>query len=372
MKINNPFSFGVIVEGESFCNRETETARLVKYCENSQNVMIYSPRRYGKTSLLNRVFKTLDVGHPDIKKFHIDLYGILTEKQFISNVFRSFSQVESKTEKLIDFSKNIFRAVKLNFSFDPNTGSPTMTPSFQPNDTDLVLEEAMKVPETYSKNNKAVVLFDEFQEVQNFKDPTFEKRLRKIIQKHRNICYVFMGSQKHILTRMFNDPNSAFYQSADHYPLKKIKTTHYLKWIKGLYAKYGKKSPSDSMIKDVIVLCENHPMYMQQFFYHLWDENHVTQETLKAVESRVISQNQDEFLVLWENLTINQRKTLQLIILSQGKNIYYADVISQTGLQNPAQVKTALEFLIRKDIVIKNGRYQVQNILFKKWIQRLM
>ncbi|MBU3915731.1 ATP-binding protein, partial [bacterium] len=100
--MNNPFAFGIVVEGESFCNRATELDDMLKYCLTSQNVLIYSHRRTGKTSLMHQVFNVLERENPSIRKLHIDLYGVLTENQFVSNIFKSFSQIESKIEKLVE------------------------------------------------------------------------------------------------------------------------------------------------------------------------------------------------------------------------------------------------------------------------------
>ncbi|MBU3916813.1 DUF2075 domain-containing protein, partial [bacterium] len=261
---------------------------------------------------------------------------------------------------------------KLNFSFDPVTGAPTMTPSFQPDDQENVLEEVMMVIEGFAKKSKVVVVFDEFQEIENFKDDTFEKRLRKIIQRHQNICYVFMGSKRHLLTQMFNSKDRAFYKSSEHYPLLDIKTEHYITWIEDLFLKYDKPVPSKALIKDVVDICDNRPMYVQQFFYHLWDEDVITEETIKRVENRILSQNQDEFLNLWDALTLNQKKTLNLIIFSKGENIFYSDVIQRAGLRIPSQVKKSIEVLMRQDIILKNSHYKIQDIMFEKWIQRML
>ncbi len=370
--MENPFSFGVLVSGQSFCNRHEEHDHLLNYCRTSQNVLLYSHRRIGKTSLIHHVFRTLELKNPGIRKLYIDLYGVLTERQFVSNIFKSLSQVETRIEKLVEFSKSIFRTVRLNFSFDTATGAPVMTPSFQTEDREIVLEEVMKLVERYSKDERAVVVFDEFQEIENFRDETFEKRLRKIIQHHRKICYVFMGSKRHILNQMFNTESRAFYQSAELYPLYPIQTEHYLAWIRTLFSEGGKSNPTDLMIEKVIKRCNNYPIYVQQYFHYLWNQSEITDEIIDRVESDIISRNHDKFLNQWDALTLNQRKTLNLIIISEGKNIYYADNIQAVGLKSPSQVKKAIEVLLREDIVVKNTTYRVQDIIFDKWIRRLM
>ena len=49
------FIYDVAVEGDNFTDKTKETERLVKDFENVQNVILISPRRIGKTSLVRKV-----------------------------------------------------------------------------------------------------------------------------------------------------------------------------------------------------------------------------------------------------------------------------------------------------------------------------
>lgn len=50
---------GVIPPGAPFCDRSRELEELTSYAESNANVVLYSPLRYGKTSLINRVQSVL-------------------------------------------------------------------------------------------------------------------------------------------------------------------------------------------------------------------------------------------------------------------------------------------------------------------------
>jgi len=368
--MDNPFSYTSIVSGDSFCNREKEQNDLVKYINSSQNVLLYSHRRFGKTSLIHQVFKKLDEKKSGIGKIYIDLYGTLTEKDFISAMFGNFGQIESNVEKLLNLAKNIFRSARFSFSVDPATNLPTITPAFDSSDKSLLLQDVMQVVADYSKERKIVVVFDEFQEISNYAVDEFEKRLRKIIQKHKDVCYIFAGSQRHILSQMFNSSNRAFYKLAESYPLKKIATSHYVSWVKKLFA--GKKVDIDKkLIERAVQVCENHPMYIQQFFFHLWDEKELNMELISKIETQIIDRHENEFLNVWDSLTLNQKKTLKLIVQNAGKDIFYADTIQRAGLKSGSQISKALDNLTKKDIISKNDRYNIQDVMLKKWIQRL-
>jgi uncharacterized protein len=51
----NPFYLQEIAVEAALCDRETELEELQSYAEAKANVLIFSPWRYGKTSLVKRV-----------------------------------------------------------------------------------------------------------------------------------------------------------------------------------------------------------------------------------------------------------------------------------------------------------------------------
>jgi hypothetical protein len=144
-----------------------------------------------------------------------------------------------------------------------------------------------------------------------------------------------------------------------------------LPWISRLFAKKGVELNPD-IIKAVINRFENHPMYIQQFLYFLWDEDDFSVETLNQVEIKILQRHYHEFLNLWESLTINQKKTLKLILSTKGEEIFYAKAIQSVDLKAGSQVTRALEVLIRRNIVSKNKVYQIQDVMFEKWIQTFL
>ena len=96
------------------------------------------------------------------------------------------------------------KSIKLNLSIDPATGDTSLSPSFEAVNEKVILEELMNILAKYSKKRELVIAFDEFQEVARYTEEGFEKRLRSLIQQHASICYVFSGSQRHLIIEMFN------------------------------------------------------------------------------------------------------------------------------------------------------------------------
>jgi len=127
----------------------------------------------------------------------------------------------------------------------------------------------MQILASFAEKHKLLVVFDEFQEIDKYMSPSFEKRLRSHIQLYKNIAYIFSGKQKHILSQMFNTTDRAFYRMAQSYPLEPIELKHYIKWAKGLLK--NRKVPIDAeLITDIVERCEYQPMYIQQFLFEIW------------------------------------------------------------------------------------------------------
>ncbi len=364
--MKNPFSFSGIVEDPAFCNREKEQTDLTKFIENSQNVLLYSHRRFGKTSLINRIFKDFK----GIVTIYIDLYGTTSIEDFITALLKGISPVESKMDKLMKLIKEKIISLTMNFSIDIYTGAPVAIPVFAPVDKRPAIDEIFALLESLSQKKKLAVAFDEFQEISKYGEAAFEKHLRKSIQRHNKISYIFAGSQKHLLAEMFANSKRAFYKLATSYSLKKINTEDYVAWIKRLYNK-DKRKINKRYIENVVSRCENHPMYIQEFFFNLWDAPNISIEDIDRVESNILKNREAEFINIWESLTLNQRRALKLIAATGGKNMYSANNLSKLGFRSASQISKALELLLKKELVSRNKLYSIQDVLFKRWIEKI-
>ena len=146
---------------------------------------------------------------------------------------------------------------------------------------------------------------------------------------------------------------------AQSYPLSKIQTDEYVPWARELFLKGGNKIEAE-LVEEIVARCENHPMYVQQFLFYLWEEK-VTEfsiDTVDEIELKILRSSQNEFLNLWDSLTLNQKKTLKLILLTGGREMFYANALQAVDLNAGSQVTRSLEKLVGDDIVLKNDDYK--------------
>jgi AAA+ ATPase superfamily predicted ATPase len=363
--MENPFSHSGIVTGEAFCNRAQEIKDLSYLVNHSQNVLLFSHRRMGKTSLIHQLMLKLKKQRPVIQSVYVDLYGSIDEKDFIEAVLTGLAQIESKIEKLLKLASGL----KLSSSVDPWTGQPSISVSISPNDRPKYLENAMNALAGYSAKCRLLLVLDEFQEIDKYSEKGFEKRLRSHIQKHSNISYIFSGSQTHLLAQMFNTSDRAFYQMAVSFPLMPISVIHYIQWVTAIFKKRGVDLNED-IIREIVERCDFQPMYIQQFLFELYRLEAFTGEIIDPVERKILESRENEFMILWDSLTTNQRKVMRLLAETGGENIYYAEALQRVGLKSGSMVKRALNSLLLKEIVAKNKVYHIQDAMLRKWIQR--
>lgn len=370
--MKNPFAYSNFVMGAAFCNRTEEQKELLNFIKSSQNVLIYSHRRKGKSSLIKQVFQNIKESKLNIGMVYIDLYGTTSEKDFIKKSFEKLNALEFNTDKLLSLLKKSLSNLTFKIGIDPGTNSPTISPSFDAIEEDTAIKGLMALIDSFAKKRKIVVAFDEFQEIGNYRDSkSFEKRLRSYIQTQDTVCYIFSGSQQHLLTEMFRSSKRAFYQQAVSFPLKDIETKHYVLWMDNLF-KNGGFELAKKDLKAIVEEFKNHPMYIQLFCFLLWEELKTTpwtDQTTSKIEKLMIEQKQLEYQILWDNLSSNQKKVLKLVVFNKGKKLFSAKGLTLVDVKTASAVSKSLKDLMNKEILVKNGNYNIQDILLTKWLK---
>jgi len=371
--MKNPFVFGKEVSGDNFCNRKKEIEELTRDAESSQNVLIYSQRRYGKTSLIKEVLRK--VQKEGIITVYIDLYPVTSEVQLIKTYANAIANsFQGSLEKKVNQLKGIFRRLRPTITINSD-GSQMFSVEVSPSYTEQQLEDAVESINTYIKKNKkyAVIVFDEFQQIGEFKTNKAEKIMRSMMQSHKRIAYFFMGSKKHLIFDMFNNPSRPFYKSSKQYPLEKIDADELLKFVKDKFRK-GRKKIKDKTIKRIVSICKCHPYYLQYICHILWeisiDKSEVTDNDVSESLCELLRRGAATYEATWNLLTKKQREVLlELAAASPDTKIFSSEFMRKHNLGPLSSVHKALNSLMDKDLVEREkDAYIINDIFFQKWI----
>ncbi len=368
----NPFKYGGVVSGQYFYDRQKECKLIKNDLRNGNNLVMYAPRRYGKTSLIKKVLEELET--EDIKTIYIDFFNITNKKRFLEIYSLKILQKNKfSVENGIRIFRNFVKSITPSVTFD-DKGNPQFQINFLNSPVDeKSFEEIVNLPEKLSEGKKWVVVFDEFQEINKLNGENFEKELRALIQFHNNVSYVFMGSRTHLLMNMFRDKSRAFYKIGKNIKIDTIDSTETINFLQNKFIENKIKISNDTA-EYIITSSDNIPYYIQFIAAELWqnkidNKSEITKASVDEVIKRIIELESDYYLELYGNLT-NYQKIVLIALSKSGKEIFSKEYMREYGLSIGSSTQRAVKKLIELSIIDKKeGIYVYSDPFFKKFIQ---
>jgi len=365
----NPFLTSGYVSPEYFCDREDETERLINSIRNSRNITLISERRLGKTGLLKHAETQIE---KETVFIYIDLYATLHLLDFIFLLSNAvLKNLEPFSEKVIKKITGFFGALMPKFTFDPQTGAPgiefTITSK---NNADLTV--TMLFEYIRQSGKKVIVAFDEFQQILKYPEKNMEALLRTEIQKDATTCFIFCGSQTHLLISMFNDYARPFYQSTEILFLDKIDKDKYAKFI---VAHFGKINTKISIETAKFIYELNHGItynvqYMCNKLYSLNPEV-VSPELATELINEITTENEIVYYNYRELLTELQYNILKAVAKEEAVEKPFSNsFIKKYKLGSTSSVKSGIDTLVNKGILIYNQKLRVTDLYFSLWLKK--
>jgi AAA+ ATPase superfamily predicted ATPase len=370
--MQNPFKYGNVVEAPYFTDREKVLQTMTDDLQSGNNLVLYSPRRYGKTSLLNKVAQEMEaIGFNTI---YIDFYRVNSLQNFIELYTRA---VVSKTKKpitnVIKKISSLVRGTTPTLSFDAS-GNPVFSLSFQSTaDLPQTLEDTLNLPEKMERERRWLIIFDEFQEITNLNGNRFDDQLRSIIQFHKNAVYVFSGSKHHLLLNLFNKPENAFYRFGKIIRLEKIDPALMRLYVIERFAS-TKIKLTEEVADYIIAQADNIPNYAQYLSAEVWHSCIEMKEEpdigmVKLATANMLSNLQDYFLQIWEKLSNYQKQVLAALTFDNS-NLFTKEFQSKYHLTSVSGTQRAIDKLIELELVYKDGqRYEFTDPFLKRYIE---
>jgi len=375
----NPFKYGRVVTGGDFADREKEIEQLVNDLTSGQNIMLYSPRRYGKTSLITRVFEILE--EKNIMTSFIDLYGCMSVSDLVDKIIeKTVIPAQGTLEKVGDFLMKSFSNLRPEITLNPDGGiSVSCKKDAQVIGEEKILSQILDAPEKLAavKKKPIVVAFDEFQEISTMNELKIEKTMRSHFQRHRNVTYVFSGSKKHIMEEIFVEEKRPFYRFAKPFPLGKISKKDFAQFI---YRKFKETDISIdfTIIESIVDFTDGHPYFTQQFCHELWNiaskTKKVRNEDLSEAIRATLQRHSDYFIRVWDSLALTQKRLL-VAVAQEGEvsTIYSSSFIEKFNLISASHVKKALDSLQKEGLIEKaNEAYHISDVFLSEWIKKVL
>ncbi|HUC01147.1 MAG TPA: ATP-binding protein [Solirubrobacterales bacterium] len=373
----NPFLFGTLALDDSFADREDEIAELSSDMRNGQDVVVFAPRRFGKSSLIWAAARSL--AKDGVLVAQVDLMTTPTKERLAAALAASiYENIASPLERAWEKAAAPFRRLRVQpaISLDPETGAVAFTFSTtrEPADVDATLEQLLELPAELGaeRGRRTALVFDEFQEVVDI-DPRLPKLMRAIFQRQPEVAHVYLGSKRHVMDRIFNDENEPFWRSAKPIELHLIDPELFSPFI-AKRLETSDRVPDPGAIDRLLALTGGHPHATQELAYFLWEQTPpgetASAERLEAALGAVLRSEHSHFSLLWEEASTVQRLVLQALAGEPGhpQTKAYRD---RHGLPSAASVQQALRALTQREVVAgERGAYRIVEPFLTEWLRR--
>ena len=369
------FVYGVAVSDYNFIGREQETKRLLDNFRGGINVILMSPRRLGKTSLVKHVCNKLD--EEDIITVYLDIFGCKSEYDFYNKLAAEvLKQTASKHELWLEEAKEfIYRLTpKISFSPEPNADfaiSLGITPKTHTPEEVLGMAEKIAI----KKGKRIVICIDEFQQIGEMANSKqLQARLRTVWQHQKQVSYCLFGSKHHLMGAIFLHRSMPFYQFGDIISLDKIATADWLEYIVSHFAD-GKRTISRALAEDICKFTENYSAYVQQLSWLVFTQKEegetVTEEDVKQAMNDLLATNEILFMQMIEPLSEYQLNFLRAIASGVTKDFGLSEVREEYKLGSYSNINRLKTALLERDLIEKRGAETVMtDPVFAKWIKR--
>ncbi|MBU0479101.1 ATP-binding protein [bacterium] len=359
----NPFRFGTIVTGTYFVNRVDEIKQITSDIKANQHIILISPRRYGKSSLINRVIE-----ENKITSFHIDL-ELITDEIDLANFYVRKALSLSRFEKMKHYLKNL--RVQPSIQIQPEKDEISISFSAEDKNVSALLSDSLELPEIIAKNmkKKIAIIFDEFQEIRRI-SPMLEKKMRGIFQHHQNVTYIFIGSQESMIREIFQDRNNPFYKFGRQMVLNKIPESEFLDFIVQQFKL--QQIDAEGIAKDILRFTDCHPYYTQQLCHEIYilnEDKTLKIEIIEKAVNQITTEHHSDYSQWWNNLDNTERKVI-IGIASGEHNHTSRNFIKKYGIKSSSTSSSAVGRLINSGVIVKkrDEGFEIEDPFWRVWI----
>ena len=353
-----PFNYEGFATKDTFFGREEELEFINTFVQNSNNLLIYSLRRYGKSSLIKEQIRR----DSDTLYVYFDIFDITSENDFARLFLKAIAKAQkgSVTTVMSKLPK-LFSRVSFDIIFDSTTGKTKLSPTLNNINFDDAIDDAFNALFSLSKKQKIVVVIDEFQQISLIKNVKIDALLRKYMQEDKRISYFFLGSKRHMLTELFRY-KAPLYEMATHYELSGIKVEDYTEYIQ----KYLKIS--DDLIVYMIDVAKNETKLIIHICSILYDRHSkkvITEKIINETITEIVMSKNSSYSMLFDSFSLGKKKAFK--ILCKHKDLYKKEILDEYNISKQSLL-SSLNALFKDEIIDKKDKsWFVPDRTFELW-----
>lgn len=375
-KLDNPFIIsGRYVSEEYFCDRVMETRELVSNITNWRNTVLVSPRRMGKSGLIEHTFSQTAV-KDKYDTYYVDIFATSSVEEFVFLIGKEIvHRLQPKGDRFRDRFFSVVNSIKASIGYDPIMASPMV--EFSLGDISSPQKSLEQIFAFMESNERPCVLaIDEFQQIAEYPDGKKTiAAIRTLVQSCKQTRFIFAGSNRRMMGKLFNTPSEPFFMSCSPLYLDVIDRLMYRDFAKNHFAVAG-KAITEKCFDEAYDRFGGHTWYVQNVLNRLFETTAIGSSADSADVDIAVNYILDVYNRTFMEMlaTVSERQKMLLIAIAKSGEVdglTGVDFISKYSLRSASSVQGAAKPLLENETLVKeNGRYHISNRFFSLWLSR--
>jgi AAA+ ATPase superfamily predicted ATPase len=362
--MKSPFLYDAIALKDNFFGRNSEIEEMEKVVKYSNNLLIFSKRRMGKTTLVRNF---LERKKDEYICIYTDIFDVTSKEEFALSLLKALtSSRKISLKSAIKSLGTLFKRVRLEPTIDVNTLEYSIKPIIATLSFEQMMEDFFYAVTVLAKNQKIIIAIDEFQEIDNIKDMKLDAFLRKYIQSRDNISYIFLGSKRHLLTSLF-EYKAPLFGLANHFELLPLKIEEVKKYTK----KY--LDINDEVLEYIYEVSDGETKLLLHILHLLFidKKKSISKENIDEAISDIILSKDTTYRMLFDTLNNNQK--LALKIIGRYEKGFFSQVVLNEFNIKKQTLKSSINSLLKKELIDKEDDvYFIPDRALELWVKQLL
>ena len=370
----NPYSYGGPVSGPHFIGRDAEVADLVSRMVTGISVVVTAPRRYGKTSLIDRAAELVREDHGAVISVNLmHCPGLDTFASCL--VAGAYATEGGRVRRARQGLPELVRRLRVQPALTlDDTGKPRFTfGGLAERDAIVVLDDVYAILSSLAAQQPAVLILDEFQAVGEL-GGGLAPALKALGDQHPKVSLIVAGSRQHLMDALVLSRGAPLYNMAERLALGPIDERVMVRYLVGR-ARHGAKDMTEAAAERICELAGPVPYDIQRLAYEVFDRagDRIASSDADDGMSGVIRREDPNFTDGFSRMSIRHRRVLVgIAVRGRVGQPYTAEFAREVGYAGPPGVRRAIEALgAHEAISERQGALVVADPFFAEWLRRL-
>ena len=348
---------------------------MVSRLENHVSVVLSSPRRYGKSSLIRRSCEILGARRLQPAIVSVNLLRCATPANLVAALLRGLYVVPggpwSRLKQAVPAFVHRFRlSPTVQFMVD---GSPTFTfgPTLGAADAESVVADVYAALGQIGQKRPAVLVLDEFQAVTDL-DPHLPALLKALADEHPTVSLVLAGSRHHLMEALVFDKGAPLYNMCQTIALGPIADADWLAFLASRAAAGRKPLAGQEVAELILELAGPVSFDIQQLAFesYLRASTTLDRPAVEAGMTQLIDHEASSYAERFEALSPGQRRVLVALAAGPVAGAGSQAFANAVGLADPTSVRKALTTLAHAELLVRRPEgWRVDDPFFAAWIR---